>query len=179
VIPFGFTPVAATSRRVTVILSPAHATGRLGGGRKLAEDHNRRRCCASREQAMGHRIRITATPELPRVLVRIGASNERPRCLREAVSVSRARQHVRDGMRRLEAWRRHNPCSVRCDGSVDEPRVPREDDSVIRRLASGSYRLYSQKRDPRTGKRRNLGTFPSRAAALRRERQIQFFKRAH
>lgn len=49
---------------------------------------------------------------------------------------------------------------------------------MIRRLASGSYRLYSRKVDPRTGKRRNLGTFRSRAAALRHERQIQFFKRA-
>jgi hypothetical protein len=49
---------------------------------------------------------------------------------------------------------------------------------VIRRLVSGSYRLYSRKVDPRTGKRRNLGTFRSRAAALRHEREIQFFKRA-
>jgi hypothetical protein len=49
---------------------------------------------------------------------------------------------------------------------------------MIRRLASGSYRLYSRKVDPRTGKRRNLGTFRSRAAAFRHEREIQFFKRA-
>lgn len=48
---------------------------------------------------------------------------------------------------------------------------------MIRRLASGKYRLYSRKRDRRTGKRRNLGTFPSRAAALRHEREVQFFKR--
>jgi hypothetical protein len=53
-----------------------------------------------------------------------------------------------------------------------------EQPSVIRRLTSGSYRLYSRKVDPRTGKRRNLGTFPTREAALRHERQIQFFKRA-
>ena len=50
---------------------------------------------------------------------------------------------------------------------------------MIRRLTSGAYRLYSRKVDPRTGKRRNLGTFPTREAALRHERQIQFFKRAH
>jgi hypothetical protein len=49
---------------------------------------------------------------------------------------------------------------------------------MIRKLASGEYRLYSRKRDPRTGRRRNLGTFKSRAAAERRERQVQFFKRA-
>ena len=50
-------------------------------------------------------------------------------------------------------------------------------DSMIRKLASGKYRLYSRKRDPRTGKRRNLGTFSSRAAAERHERAVQFFKR--
>ena len=48
---------------------------------------------------------------------------------------------------------------------------------MIRKLASGEYRLFSRKRNPRTGKRRNLGTFTSRAAALRHERQIEFFKR--
>jgi hypothetical protein len=48
---------------------------------------------------------------------------------------------------------------------------------MIRRLASGEYRLYSRKRDPRSGRRRNLGTFSSRRAAERHERQIQFFKR--
>jgi hypothetical protein len=48
---------------------------------------------------------------------------------------------------------------------------------MIRRLKSGEYRLYSRKKDPRTGKRRNLGTFKTRAAAERHERAIQFFKR--
>ncbi|PYM35304.1 MAG: hypothetical protein DME17_13135 [Candidatus Rokuibacteriota bacterium] len=48
---------------------------------------------------------------------------------------------------------------------------------MIRRLPSGQYRLYSKSRDPRTGKRRSLGTFPTRAAAERHERAIQFFKR--
>ena len=48
---------------------------------------------------------------------------------------------------------------------------------MIRRLKSGKYRLYSRKKNPKTGKRRNLGTFTSRAAALRHERAIQFFKR--
>lgn len=48
---------------------------------------------------------------------------------------------------------------------------------MIRRLASGKYRLYSRKKDPRTGKRRNLGTFDTRAAAERHERAVQFFKR--
>ena len=48
---------------------------------------------------------------------------------------------------------------------------------MIRKLASGQYRLFSRKKDPRTGKRRNLGTFASRAAAARHERAVQFFKR--
>jgi hypothetical protein len=48
---------------------------------------------------------------------------------------------------------------------------------VIRKLASGKYRLYSRKKDPKTGKRRNLGTFASKAAAQRHERAVQFFKR--
>jgi hypothetical protein len=48
---------------------------------------------------------------------------------------------------------------------------------MIRKLPSGKYRLYSRKQDPRTGKRRNLGTFATRAAALKHERAVQFFKR--
>ena len=48
---------------------------------------------------------------------------------------------------------------------------------MIRQLKSGGYRLYSVKRDPKTGRRRNLGTFKTRAAALRHERAVQFFKR--
>jgi len=48
---------------------------------------------------------------------------------------------------------------------------------VIRKLTSGQYRLYSRKRDPKTGRRRNLGTFPNRAAAEKHERAVQFFKR--
>jgi hypothetical protein len=48
---------------------------------------------------------------------------------------------------------------------------------MIRKLPSGGYRLYSRKKNPKTGKRRNLGTFTSRAAAVKHEREIQFFKR--
>lgn len=47
---------------------------------------------------------------------------------------------------------------------------------MIRKLKSGEYRLYSRKKDPRTGKRRNLGTFPSREAAETHERAVQYFK---
>jgi hypothetical protein len=48
---------------------------------------------------------------------------------------------------------------------------------MIRKLASGQYRLYSKKKDPKTGKRRNLGTFDSLEAAQKHEREVQFFKR--
>jgi hypothetical protein len=48
---------------------------------------------------------------------------------------------------------------------------------MIRKLASGQYRLYSMKKNPKTGKRRNLGTFSSRAAAERHERAVEYFKR--
>jgi hypothetical protein len=50
---------------------------------------------------------------------------------------------------------------------------------MIRKLKSGQYRLYSRKPDPRTGKRRNLGTFDSRTAAEKHERAVQFFKHKH
>ena len=49
---------------------------------------------------------------------------------------------------------------------------------MIRKLRSGEYRLYSRKVNPKTGKRRNLGTFKSRAAAEKHERAVQYFKRA-
>jgi hypothetical protein len=48
---------------------------------------------------------------------------------------------------------------------------------MIRKLKSGEYRLYSRKKNPKTGKRRNLGTFKSRDAALKHERAVQYFKR--
>jgi hypothetical protein len=48
---------------------------------------------------------------------------------------------------------------------------------MIRKLKSGAYRLYSRKINPKTGRRRNLGTFKTRAEAERHERAVQFFKR--
>jgi len=48
---------------------------------------------------------------------------------------------------------------------------------MIRKLRNGEYRLYSRKKDPKTGKRRNLGTFSSRDAAEKHERAVQYFKR--
>lgn len=48
---------------------------------------------------------------------------------------------------------------------------------MIRKLKSGEYRLYSRKKNPKTGKRRNLGTFQSKEAAQKHERDVQYFKR--
>ena len=49
--------------------------------------------------------------------------------------------------------------------------------AVIRKLKSGKYRLYSRKKNPKTGKRRNLGTFDTLEAAKKHERAVQYFKR--
>lgn len=48
---------------------------------------------------------------------------------------------------------------------------------MVRKLRDGRFRLYSRKPDAGTGVRRNLGTFPTRAAALRHEEEIQYFVR--
>lgn len=73
----------------------------------------------------------------------------------------------------------HHPAANRVAGSAlsglaRELRLGR---GMIRKLKSGKYRLYSRKADPRTRKRRNLGTFDTRAAAEKHERAVQFFKR--
>jgi hypothetical protein len=48
---------------------------------------------------------------------------------------------------------------------------------MIRKISTGEYRLYSRKVNPQTKRRRNLGTFKTRAAALQHEREVQYFKR--
>jgi hypothetical protein len=54
--------------------------------------------------------------------------------------------------------------------------VAMEAGTMIRKLKSGKYRLYSRKADAKTGKRKNLGTFDSREAAEKHERAVQYFK---
>jgi hypothetical protein len=49
--------------------------------------------------------------------------------------------------------------------------------AMIRKISGGKYRLYSRKKNPRTGKRRNLGTFASKKAAQKHEREVPYFKR--
>ena len=48
---------------------------------------------------------------------------------------------------------------------------------MIRKIGTGEYRLYSRKVNPKTKRRRNLGTFKTRAAAVRHEREVQYFKK--
>lgn len=47
---------------------------------------------------------------------------------------------------------------------------------MIRKLKTGMYRIYSRSINPKTGKRRNLGTFATREEAVKHEREIQYFK---
>jgi hypothetical protein len=53
-----------------------------------------------------------------------------------------------------------------------------EGNAMIRKLKTGEFRLYSRKTNPKTCKRRNLGTFKTRAAAEKHEREVQYFKRS-
>jgi uncharacterized protein with PIN domain len=53
-----------------------------------------------------------------------------------------------------------------------------QEDTVIRKLKSGEYRLYSRKKDAKTGKRKNLGTFSTMEKAKQHEKAVQYFKRA-
>jgi hypothetical protein len=47
---------------------------------------------------------------------------------------------------------------------------------MIRKLKTGQYRLYSRKKNAKTGKRRNLGTFRTKTAAEAHERAVQYYK---
>jgi hypothetical protein len=67
--------------------------------------------------------------------------------------------------------------SQRADKTMRKQDHPTPRWLMIRKLKSGEYRLYSRKINPKTGKRRNLGTFSSRAAAEKHERAVQYFKR--
>jgi hypothetical protein len=68
------------------------------------------------------------------------------------------------------------PCSIR-NGGGGLSALFRKEAAMIRKLKSGEYRLYSKKTDPKTGKRKNLGTFPTREGAEKHEREVQYFKR--
>jgi hypothetical protein len=86
--------------------------------------------------------------------------------------VDRARRRVRIRLRKF-AMSGNGPAPFR----LTREYRPGEACPMIRKLQSGEYRLYSRKVNPKTGKRRNLGTFKSRAAAEKHERAVQYFKR--
>ena len=48
--------------------------------------------------------------------------------------------------------------------------------AMIRKLKTGEFRIYSRHADPKTGKRKNLGTFATREKAEQHEKAIQYFK---
>lgn len=61
-------------------------------------------------------------------------------------------------------------------GAISESDSEKEISEIIRKLASGDYRVYSKKKNKKTGERRNLGTYSSKSAAKDREQDINFFK---
>jgi hypothetical protein len=65
-----------------------------------------------------------------------------------------------------------NPVAPNCISCRDDVQI-----QMIRKLKSGDYRLYSRKKNPKTGRRRNLGTFSTRAGAMKHERDVQYFKK--
>ena len=76
-----------------------------------------------------------------------------------------------------QANRRRPTHDVRAKGQGGFIHPSQGDVTMIRKLASGQYRLYSRKIDPKTGRQRNLGTFGNRAQAEQHEREVQYFKR--
>jgi hypothetical protein len=73
--------------------------------------------------------------------------------------------------------RRRGAVMVRERLATREVQSPGGTSIMIRKLKAGGYRLYSRKKNPKTGRRRNLGTFKSLAAAQKHEREVQYFKR--
>ena len=64
-----------------------------------------------------------------------------------------------------------------CPAIINDSPLVNDWSVLMIRKTSAGYRLYSRKKNPKTGKRRNLGTFTTLAAAKQHEREVQFFKR--
>ena len=90
---------------------------------------------------------------------------------RQAKVIGRGSNYSPNKYRKQEGHRGASRSDV-CIPILDQSEV-----EMIRKLKSGEYRLYSKKKD-KSGKRKNLGTFKSRAAAEKHERAVQYFKRA-
>ena len=91
-------------------------------------------------------------------------------------SLVRLITQLKQGVNETAVGRRRN--IVKFPGALDQLRADcGKDITMIRKLKSGEFRLYSRKKNPSTGKRRNLGTFKSRSVAEKHEREVQYFKR--
>jgi hypothetical protein len=86
----------------------------------------------------------------------------------------RSRRRV-NGARRLAAMQLRKR-AVRDGAAAEAEAEARWRRILIRKLKSGGYRLYSRKKNAKTGKRRNLGTFSTRRAAAEHEKAVQYFK---
>jgi hypothetical protein len=89
-------------------------------------------------------------------------------------AIVQGRQHCRLCRELLARGLQRNPATGLGNSRFSEQKT--EATIMIRKLASGEYRLYSRKKNPKTGRRRNLGTFATRAAAEKHERDVQYFK---
>jgi hypothetical protein len=89
-------------------------------------------------------------------------------------AIVQGRQHYRLCRELLARGLQRNPATGLGNSRFSEQKT--EATIMIRKLASGEYRLYSRKKNPKTGRRRNLGTFATRAAAEKHERDVQYFK---
>ena len=92
-----------------------------------------------------------------------------------AVAIRLPLRRLRD--RRLSVRTRRSRRRSRSDAAILAEAHPRnggfdDQETCLRRLPP-----VSRKVDPKTGKRRNLGTFKTRAAAEKHEREVQYFKR--
>jgi len=81
-------------------------------------------------------------------------------------------ENSREGARFLDEFNEQKLLPLPVEGVLKV-----EETAMIRKLKTGKYRLYSRKKDPKTGKRRNLGTFDTKDAAEKHERAVQYFKR--
>jgi len=72
---------------------------------------------------------------------------------------------------------RSSRCSYACFSHESGSGVRQDHRQCSENYRLAATRFYSRKKDPKTGKRRNLGTFKTRAAAEKHEREVQYFKR--
>jgi len=129
---------------------------------------------------------INSAPSLSRWIVDLDCAHLGLPCRHNCRKSPRSRHYLRLFRSRQPTLELPSPSRARfslaCGSDFSTPRkgeifVRDAKSSMIRKLKSAGYRLYSRKKNPKTGKRRNLGTFKTKAAAKKHERAVQFFKR--